>query len=239
MTASEILRIAGTVAVVQAICDILSRRFVYSQDPYQRARSAYERAKNKRDKIVSATKSAGDGGGGAGGGPPKRGVSTNQEKSAKKIQRAEDDCAEAAAEVARRHTQPQLFASLVFLVLYRILSTEYSGRVVAVLPFQPWGLVQRVSMRGIDIDENALKLPNLSGAMEPKVVHHSQACAFIFIYILCTLSVKHMVGKLLGANPPKGADGGVGTILDAPKSQRMLKSLGVDTDELREARKAF
>eukprot|EP00566_Odontella_aurita_P022282 CAMPEP_0113553844 /NCGR_PEP_ID=MMETSP0015_2-20120614/15830_1 /TAXON_ID=2838 /ORGANISM="Odontella" /LENGTH=232 /DNA_ID=CAMNT_0000454941 /DNA_START=20 /DNA_END=718 /DNA_ORIENTATION=- /assembly_acc=CAM_ASM_000160 len=232
MTASEILRIAATVAVVQAICDILSRRFVYSQEPYKRACAAFERATNKRDKIVAAAKSSVDG-------RPKKGVSTNQEKNAKKIQRAEDDCSESAAEVARRHTQPGFFSSLVFIILYRILSTEHSGKVIAVLPFQPWGLIRRMSMRGINIDTDALELPSAAAGIVTKVSHHSQACSFAFVYILCTLSVKFLINKLIGAHPPKGADGGMGTILDAPKSQRMLKNLGVDTEELKEARKAF
>uniref|UniRef100_A0A7S2EPN4 Uncharacterized protein n=1 Tax=Trieres chinensis TaxID=1514140 RepID=A0A7S2EPN4_TRICV len=236
MTGSEILKIAGTVAVVQAGCDILARRFVFSQEPYQRALSAFERARTKRDKIVKATEESAAGG----GGKPRKGVSSSQEKNAKKIQRAEDDCAEAAAEVARRHTQPTFFSSLAFIILYRILSAEHAGRVIAVMPFQPWGLVRRLSMRGITIDEVALSLPKSATAeAAAKVSHHSQACAFLFVYVLCTLSVKFMVNKLLGTHPPQGADGGVGTILDAPKSQRMLKSLGVDTDELKEARKAW
>jgi len=232
MTASEILRIVGTVAVTQAVCEVLAKRLVFSGEPYQRAVSAFERSRNKRDKIVAATKSSDD------TKQPKKGVSTSQEKNAKKILRAEDDCAEAAAELARRHTQPTFFTSLIFIILYRILSAEYSGKVVAVLPFQPWGLVRRLSMRGIIVETALLDLPSLPADVEQKVVHHTQACAFLFIYILSTLSVKFIVNKVLGTHPPQGADGGVGTILDAPRSQRMLKSLGVDTDELKEARKA-
>lgn len=246
MTTNDVLQIAGIVAVAQCICDLLSRRLVFSREPYKRAVSTFDRAKIKRDKIVAASKaplttpSASSKQGKVG--------SLNSEKAAdkqaKKIQRAEDDLAEAASEVAKRHTGPTFLGSIVFVVLYRILNAEYSGRVVAVLPFQPWSIVRRLSMRGISMEDDIFApLDATVGAMgekvPPAVASTFQACSFLFIYVLCTMSVKFIVHTILGVKPPKGADGGIGTLLDAPKSQRVLQSFGVDPEELKEARKAF
>lgn len=223
------------VAVTQLACDTLAKKTVYSKEPYKRAVSAFLRAKAKRDKIVNPDTSN-DNNNNA---KQSSGKSAQAEaKAAKKLQRAEDDMKEAAASVATRHTSPGFFSSIAFIILYRILSIEYAGKVVAVLPFQPWGLLKRMTMKGLHFssDQDAMEKV-LSGSA--KVSHPSQACSFIFIYILCTVSVKFFMNKFVGVQPPKGADKGVSTLLDAPKSQRALQSLGVDTDELNEVRKAF
>jgi len=211
MPTADILRIALTVGTVQLICDIVARRFVFAREPYQRSVSAFARAKTKRDKILSSASAASNA----------TKSESSQAKSAKKIQRAEDDYTEAAAEVARRHTAPSFFTSMVFLILYRILSAEYSGRIVAMLPFRPWGLLRRLTARNLH------------------VVDADRCCAFLFVYVLSTLSVKFVIHRLVGVRPPRGADGGVSTLLDAPKSQRVLKSFGIDTDEFNQVRKSW
>jgi hypothetical protein len=68
------------------------------------------------------------------------------------------------------------------------------------------------------------------------VTHVSQACAFSFIYMLCSLSVKMMANMVFGTKPPKGADQGIGTFMDSPQSQKMLQSFGLDANEVKEAR---
>uniref|UniRef100_A0A7S4T7V7 Uncharacterized protein n=1 Tax=Ditylum brightwellii TaxID=49249 RepID=A0A7S4T7V7_9STRA len=229
MTAPDIIRIITTVAIAQGCIDLLASRMVYKREPYQRAVSSFERAKTKRDKVLAqptpassnnATKSR-----------------SAAEKHLKKIQRAEDDYAEAAAEVAKRHSAPSFFGSIIFLILYRVLSTEYSGKIVAVLPFQPWKLVQRLSMRGLEIGQFVAEVE--ADGSYPAISSHTQACSFMFVYFLCTLSVKFIVNRILGTKPPHGADGGMGTMLDSPKNKKFMESLGVDTEELAEARKAF
>ena len=65
----------------------------------------------------------------------------------------------------------------------------------------------------------------------------SQACAFAFIYILCTLSIKKIVNDIFGVRAPEGASG-VGTMLDSPQNQKILSSFGIDAEEMKEARKA-
>mmetsp|Transcript_6798 Transcript_6798/g.9708 ORF Transcript_6798/g.9708 Transcript_6798/m.9708 type:complete len:218 (+) Transcript_6798:167-820(+) len=217
MSPNDIVRVAVTVAFAQAGCDLLATKLVFSKEPYTRAVSAMKRVGVKRDKAAAIE-------------APVAGKSAASikaaDKYAKKVQRAEDDFAEAAADVARRHTPPSFFTSLLFIILFRVLATEYSGKVVAVLPFTPFSILQRVTLRNLD----AKAVGDLTGR---GVSSASQACAFMFIYILCTMSVKFYVNKLLGTTPPKGADKGFANVLESPKSQRILKSMGADLDSLK------
>lgn len=218
MTAFEIARIACTVTVTQVVCDLLARRWTFDREPYKRALSSFERALSRRDRLAAAREAS----------PATSAKSL--EKASRKAQRAEDDVAEAAAQIAQRHTRPGMATSAVFLVLYRVLDAEYGGRPVAVLPFSPWSLVQRLSSRGVVLDEEKLSSSSIEA---------DRACSFLFVYVLCTLSFKFVANRLCGVRPPKGADRGVMNVLDAPGGQRALQSLGIDTDELNEARKMF
>jgi len=227
MTASDIVRIISTVGVIQGICDIMAQKFVFTKQPYLKSIATLERSRTKRDKTLSATSN-------------EKISAKSAEKNAKKIQRAQDEYAEACADVAKRHTFPGLATSIVFVILYRILSMEYSGKIIAVLPFQPWSLVRRFTLRGIVIDPAIFTVPPLAAdGTIPRVSNSTQACAFLFVYILSTLSVKYAVHKLVGKTAPTGADKGISTMLDDPKSQKFLRGLGVDTMELNEAKKMW
>lgn len=153
----------------------------------------------------------------------------------------------AKAEVARRHTMANFYPSIAFIFLYRILASEQSGKLVAILPFQPFNFLQKVTFRGLSTAMTAQELNILwlqsKGLDATKILsldvsNVSQACGFAFIYILCTLSIKKIVNDIFGVKPPEGADGGVGTMLDSPQNQKILSSFGVDAEEMKEARKA-
>lgn len=207
MTAPEILNIITTVAITQILVDLSCRWMVFSGDAYKRAVASLERAESRRDRLLVTLDT-----------PAK------QEKQAKKLARYKDDVQDAAGDVARRHAVPGFLGSVVFLILYRILSTEYLGKVIGVIPFVPFSLLRRLTLRGL----------NVSTPEEGAEYNVYQACSFLFIYILCTLSVKYYVHKLVGVSPPKQAEGGLMAIMDSPSNQRMLKSLGIDTDFLKE-----
>jgi len=231
MTASDILHIMTLVAGTQLACDFLARKFIFSRNPIKGLSPPSVELK------LNMTNSS----------PPypppplliRKNQALRKQKPRKKKQRAEEDLAEAAAAVATRHTTPGMFSSLAFLILFRILSIEYTGKVVAVLPFQPWGLLRRITLRGISYvvpEENTMEIMK---EMPVSIQDPSQVCSFLFIYLLCTFSMKMLVNKAFGVQPPKGADGGFSTLMDAPRSQKALQSFGIDTDELNEVRKGF
>jgi hypothetical protein len=175
MTAADILRIATTVGTVQLLCDLISNWRIYGKEPYQRALGALSRAKWKRDKALADSKEA--------GGVVKKDAKdtngkkgTKVDKHAKRLQRTEDDYLEAASEVARRHTVPSLFISVLFVILLRILGTEYKGQMVGILPFAPFSFLQRFFGRGLEFGDLDFE------SMSDKVTDTSQACSFVFVY---------------------------------------------------------
>eukprot|EP00547_Thalassionema_nitzschioides_P013908 CAMPEP_0194232078 /NCGR_PEP_ID=MMETSP0158-20130606/581_1 /TAXON_ID=33649 /ORGANISM="Thalassionema nitzschioides, Strain L26-B" /LENGTH=212 /DNA_ID=CAMNT_0038964795 /DNA_START=8 /DNA_END=646 /DNA_ORIENTATION=+ len=208
MPTAELNNIIITVGIVQLCCDLLANRYVFAHDSYQRSLGALSRAKFKFDKLKEQEE---------------QGKLTG-EKQLKKLQRAKDELSEMSANVAKIHTSPNIFTSVAFIILYRILGIEYSGKVIALLPFVPWKFIRKLTMRGIDIDSLELE--------GNEVIDPRQACSFIFVYILTTLSVKFFVHRAIGVMPPKGADGGLLSMLDAPQNQKVLKQFGLDNETL-------
>jgi len=248
MTVSDIGKIVFAVASTEFLTCILSRRLIFQSESYTKLVNSFERAKVRRDKTdtsVAAKKTARE----------KQSQQKSQksvEKDAKKLQRENEELSGFAAEVARRHTMAAFYSSIAFLILYRILAAEYAGKVVALLPFEPFRLLRRITFRGLS-DWTATEVhshwmqseggpeattPGENASLSPDVTSAAQACAFAFIYILCSLSVKMMVNMAFGTKPPPGADDGVGTLIDAPQSQKMMKNFGLDANEVKEARKA-
>lgn len=240
MPVSDIVYIAVTVGITQAICDLVANKCVFQKEKYQDTLSALKRARVKRDKALATP-------------PPSNVNSSNNtggrnnlsnagskamEKYKKKIQQANDDYGLACSNVAQKHTSPQLIKSLMFLILYRVLNIEYSNKVIAVLPFEPWGIVRKFSMRGLQMNQDHVASLDFS-TFSNRIVSINQSCGFLFVYMLCTISVKFVVHKMMGTKPPPGADKGFMTMMDDPRAKTILTNFGVDVDELNEIRKSL
>lgn len=250
MTVQDIGKIVATVAVVQLAADLLSRRYIFQSDSYIKSVAAFERARTRRDKTAAAiaAKQQDQTNAVASGKQKQAPSAKSAEKDQKKLQRENEELSTVAAEVARRHTMSNFYTQIVFFLLYRILSAEYSRKVVAVLPFEPFRLLERVTFMTLggpsklSVGEvQTLWLESIGGPspLPPDVQHVSQACAFAFIYMLCSVSVKLIVNMVFGTKPPRGADEGVSTFMDSPQSQKMFKTFGLDVDEVKEARNAL
>lgn len=227
MPVSDIIYIISTVAVVQGICDTAANRFIFSSEAYKDRVSALGRAKAKRDKIIAQA--------------AQNPINVNSNSSAKakdkqmkKIQRAEDDYRVAISNVTQKHVVPNILTSMVFFMLYKILNVEYQGKVVAMLPFTPIKFLQRFTMRGLEFNPDF----DFQGSTQ-RVQNMEQACGFLVVYMLCTMSVKFIVKQVVGSKPPSDADKGFFAMLDDPRGQRFLSQLGVDVDEFNEIRKTM
>ena len=220
MAAEDILRLAITVSVTQIICDLLANKFVYEKDPYRRAVSAFERAQTKYDKLVKETDTKLSGGN-----------AKQQDKVKKRLEQAKNDLGEAKSEVAKRHSGPGMLSSIVFVILFRVLGIEHGGKVIGIIPFEPFSLLSRVTMRGLDFGgELGLAMFKDSKAL----FSVQQACSFTVIYLLCNMGLKFYVHKIVAEAPPHGADGGLMTVMESPTISRAMKQLGIDPDELKQ-----
>lgn len=200
MPCSEILRIVTTVATVQMICDLVAYWRIFSREPYQRAIEQLDRLKVKWDQVQAKEANASSKG------------SKKQDQNQKRVKRAEDDYKNALANVTRRHTVPNFFTSLVFLILMKVLGTELKGHIIAILPFEPFKILQKMTARNLEFNEAGVAALEDAGS---KVV---QACGFTFIYVLTSMSVKFYVHQLFGYKPPYGAEN-LTTLVDSPMGQ--------------------
>ena len=75
---------------------------------------------------------------------------------------------------------------IIFAFLLSTFNNMFSGRCVAKLPFTPIGFIQGLSHR------------NLEG-------NDFTDCSFIFLYILCTMSIRQNIQKFLGFAPSRAA----------------------------------
>eukprot|EP00986_Skeletonema_menzelii_P011799 scaffold6187_cov139-Skeletonema_menzelii.AAC.17 len=251
MTVNDIGKIVLSVGVTQIIVDLLSRKFIFQSDSYKKSLATFQRAKDKHDKSSAALAA-------------KRllyqeqqrnpGKKSTQQISAKSIEKDEkklkfesDDVSATSAEVTRRHASANFSTAIVFFLLYRILAAEYSGKIVALLPFEPFHLLQKMmTFRGLTgaagfqsatefhflwvkaVGAGGESITKPMAPLSPDVNHASQACAFAFIYFLCNMSVKVVINMILGEKPPEG----VGSIMDSPQSKKMMETFGVDPDDM-------
>ena len=209
MPTADILNIIATVAVVQLGCDLFAHYFVFAKDPYQRFLGRLSREKHKLTKLEQ-------------GNPDGKLVS---EKQQKKLTKAKEDVAEIVAEISKKHMSTSLFTSIAFLILYRILGTEYYGKVIAILPFVPFRLMRKLTMRGLEM--NLDNFEPMVGIADP-----NQACSFLFVYMLSTFSVKFFISQAFGTKPPVGAESGLMAVADAPQTQKLLKHFGLDNETI-------
>jgi len=252
MTVNDIGKIALSVGVTQLLADLLSHKLIYQSDHYKKKAATFQRAKEKHEKTAAALAS-------------KRrmyeeqkrdqkrnilGKKTSQqisekslEKDEKKLKFESDDLTRLADEVVRSHKFATIYASIASLLMFQKLKTEYSGKIVALLPFQPFYLLQKMTFWGLaeaagvkSSTEFHFQWVKALGAGEdsitkptspfPAVPHASQACAFAFIYFLCSMTVKMMIGMIFAVKPPPGADETVATLFER-KSKNIMEKFGL------------
>ena len=266
MTVNDIGKIVLSVGVTQLFADLLSRKFIFQSDTYKNSVATFQRAQNKHDKTAAALAAKRllyEGQQQINNPGNNKKSSSSQQISAKSLEKDEkilkfqrDDLTATAAEVARRHTSVNVYAGVAFFILYRILATEYSGKIVALLPFEPFHLLQKMmTFRGLAgaagvesstefhflwvkaLGEGGESITKSMAPLSPDVNHASQACAFAFIYFLCNMTVKMVISMVFGVKPPPGADEGVGTLMNSPQSKKMMETFGVDPQDVQGLKK--
>jgi calcium load-activated calcium channel len=102
------------------------------------------------------------------------------------LSRLEEEVKEATNRMNGMKFGTSLASGVAFFFLYRAVASQYSGFVVAQLPFVPFNLLKRFSQRDL-VTENA------------------KACGFGLIYTLATMAFKTNIPRWLGFVPPRSA----------------------------------
>ncbi|XP_037074086.1 LOW QUALITY PROTEIN: calcium load-activated calcium channel-like [Pollicipes pollicipes] len=111
-------------------------------------------------------------------------ASDRQQK--KKIEREEERLKTNSRELSMVKMKSMFAIGFTFTALLSMFNSIFDGRVVARLPFEPISFVRGLSHR------------NLVG-------EDFRDCSFIFLYILCTMSIRQNIQKLLGFAPSRAA----------------------------------
>uniref|UniRef100_A0A1Q3FAS9 Calcium load-activated calcium channel n=1 Tax=Culex tarsalis TaxID=7177 RepID=A0A1Q3FAS9_CULTA len=109
------------------------------------------------------------------------------DKSAKKkIERDEEKLKNNNRDLSLVKMKSMFATGFAFTALLSMFNSIFDGRIVARLPFTPISWIQGLSHR------------NLPG-------QDYSECSFIFLYILCTMSIRQNIQKLLGFAPSRAA----------------------------------
>lgn len=117
----------------------------------------------------------------------------------KKLERQEEKLKNNSRDLSLVKMKSMFAIGFAFTALLSMFNSIFDGRVVAKLPFTPISLMQGLSHRNLGGDD---------------YTH----CSFIFLYILCTMSIRQNIQKMLGLAPSRVANKqGVGFFSPPPQ----------------------
>ncbi|XP_076309940.1 calcium load-activated calcium channel isoform X1 [Tachypleus tridentatus] len=126
---------------------------------------------------------------------------TGDRQQKKKIEREEEKLKNNNRDLSLVKMKSMFAIGFAFTALLSTFNSIFDGRVVAKLPFVPISWIQGLSHR------------NLPG-------EDYTDCSFIFLYILCTMSIRQNIQKLLGFAPSRTASKQSGTLF-SPGTQQL------------------
>jgi len=109
------------------------------------------------------------------------------EKSLKrKLDREEERLKANNRDLSMVTMKSMFFVGLAFTAILGVFNSIFHGRVVAKLPFVPIRFIQGLSHRNLPGDDLT-------------------DCSFIFLYVLCTMSIRANIQKILGFAPSRAS----------------------------------
>merc|ERR1712020_242559 len=122
------------------------------------------------------------------------GETANLERSKKrKIEQDEEKLKNTNKDLTMVKMKSMFAIGFAFTALLSMFNTIFDGRVVAKLPFTPIYWIQGLSHRNLLGDDMT-------------------DCSFIFLYILCTMSIRQNIQKALGFAPSRAASKQAGSM---------------------------
>ncbi|XP_074600533.1 calcium load-activated calcium channel [Brevipalpus obovatus] len=119
----------------------------------------------------------------------------------KKLEREEEKLKNHNRDLSLVKMKSMFATGLAFTALLSMFNSIFDGRIVAKLPFVPISMIQGLSHRNI----NSMDFTD---------------CSFIFLYILCTMSIRQNIQKLLGFAPSRAANKQTNNIFGSVNTSR-------------------
>jgi len=108
-------------------------------------------------------------------------------KSGEKVKQLEKQIQDHKTKISLMSFKSMIFGGVVMFAMFSYLSRTFDGIIVGKLPFEPFGFVTSFTHRG---------LPGTNYT----------DCAFLFVYILSTMSIRTNVQKYFGWQPANSAN---------------------------------
>ena len=97
----------------------------------------------------------------------------NNKQAKKKLDREEEKLKSQNRDLSMARMKAMALTGVIFTILLSMFNNQFSGRVVAKLPFVPIGFIQGLSHQNLPGDDLT-------------------DCSFIFLYVLCTMSIRQV-----------------------------------------------
>lgn len=177
----DALTVVGISVCTALVCEAISWVLIYRTASYRALRSSIDKASKKLESMKATTGASSAAAASA---------SLRKPSKAKKMDRVESSLKESSRDLSLFKFKSGAVVALVLVVVFALLNSLFEGKPVAKLPFTPFGLVMKMSHRGL---------------------HGTDAtdCSMAFLYFLCSISIRTNLQKFLGFSPPRGASGGL------------------------------
>ncbi|KAF3320510.1 hypothetical protein FCM35_KLT15206 [Carex littledalei] len=114
--------------------------------------------------------------------------SNKSASNSKKLDRVETSLKESTRDLSLAKFKSGGVVAGVLIVVFGLLNSMFEGKVVAKLPFEPIPFVRKMSHRGLHGTDWT-------------------DCSMVFLYFLCSISIRTNLQKYLGFAPPRAAAG--------------------------------
>ncbi|WOL02621.1 calcium load-activated calcium channel [Canna indica] len=183
---ADSLMVVGISICTAFLCEAISWLLIYRTSTYKSLRSSIDKASKKLDSmkstsVSSASKKPSSSSSSAS-------LSSSSSSRAKKMDRVETSLKDATRDLSLSKFKSGAVVAAVLFVVFGLLNSLFEGRIVAKLPFAPIPLVLKMSHRGLP-------------GTDPT------DCSMVFLYFLCSISIRTNLQKYLGFAPPRGAAG--------------------------------
>lgn len=101
--------------------------------------------------------------------------------------RLEEDVKDATNKLSALKFKATAATSIGFFLLYRVVASNFTGHVIARLPFEPIKIVRNITHRGLSEQSDI------------------RDCGFGLIYTLATMALKQNIPRMFGFTPPRSA----------------------------------
>lgn len=170
---SDGLTVVGISFCTAIVCEAISWVLIYRTNSYKNLRSSIDKASKKLETMKTDNNK----------------INIKKSKT-KKIDRVETSLKESSRDLSLFKFKSGGVVALVLFVVFGLLNSLFEGKVVAKLPFKPFGLVMKMSHRGLQGNDPT-------------------DCSMAFLYFLCSISIRTNLQKFLGFAPPRGAGAGL------------------------------